>query len=85
MAAGSIVGSGTVSNKQGSLHGSSMAHGGVGYACLAELRMVRTIESGTGHALPALYDRCASRCSTPPARASSALSTRPCAPMQAPQ
>jgi fumarylacetoacetate (FAA) hydrolase len=46
MAAGSIVGSGTVSNKQGSLHGSSIAHGGVGYCCLAELRMVETIEGG---------------------------------------
>ncbi|MGL6203690.1 MAG: fumarylacetoacetate hydrolase family protein, partial [Giesbergeria sp.] len=46
MVAGSIVGSGTVSNKQGSLHGSSMAHGGVGYCCLAEVRMVETIEGG---------------------------------------
>lgn len=46
MAAGSIVGSGTVSNKHGSLHGSSIARGGVGYACLAELRMVETIEGG---------------------------------------
>ena len=46
MAAGSIVGSGTVSNKHGSLHGSRIAHGGVGYACLAELRMVETIEGG---------------------------------------
>ena len=46
MVAGSIVGSGTVSNKHGSLHGSRIAHGGVGYACLAELRMVETIEGG---------------------------------------
>lgn len=44
--AGSIIGSGTVSNKQGSLHGSSIAHGGVGYCCLAELRMYETIDSG---------------------------------------
>lgn len=44
--AGSIIGSGTVSNKQGSLHGSSIANGGVGYACLAELRMYETIETG---------------------------------------
>jgi fumarylacetoacetate (FAA) hydrolase len=44
--AGSIVGSGTVSNKQGGLHGSSIANGGVGYCCLAEVRMYETIESG---------------------------------------
>jgi fumarylacetoacetate (FAA) hydrolase len=46
MEAGSIVGSGTVSNKQGDLHGSSIANGGVGYCCLAELRMYETIETG---------------------------------------
>jgi fumarylacetoacetate (FAA) hydrolase len=46
LAAGSIIGSGTVSNKQGSLHGSSIANGGVGYCCLAELRMYETIEGG---------------------------------------
>jgi fumarylacetoacetate (FAA) hydrolase len=46
LAAGSIIGSGTVSNKQGSLHGSSIANGGVGYCCLAEVRMYETIEQG---------------------------------------
>ena len=46
LAAGTIIGSGTVSNKQGSLHGSSIANGGVGYCCLAEVRMYQTIESG---------------------------------------
>ena len=46
LAAGSIIGSGTVSNKQGGLHGSSIEHGGVGYCCLAELRMYETIEKG---------------------------------------
>ncbi len=46
LCAGSIIGSGTVSNKQGSLHGSSIANGGVGYCCLAEVRMYETIESG---------------------------------------
>lgn len=46
MEAGSIVGSGTVSNKQGGLFGSSIANGGVGYCCLAEVRMYETIESG---------------------------------------
>jgi fumarylacetoacetate (FAA) hydrolase len=44
--AGTIIGSGTVSNKQGGLHGSSIAHGGVGYCCLAELRTYETIEQG---------------------------------------
>lgn len=46
MEAGSIIGSGTVSNKQGDVHGSSIANGGVGYACLAEVRMYETIETG---------------------------------------
>jgi fumarylacetoacetate (FAA) hydrolase len=44
--AGTIIGSGTVSNKQGSLHGSSIENGGVGYCCLAELRTYETIEQG---------------------------------------
>jgi fumarylacetoacetate (FAA) hydrolase len=46
LGAGTIIGSGTVSNKQGSLHGSSIENGGVGYCCLAEVRMYETIESG---------------------------------------
>ncbi len=46
MEAGSIIGSGTVSNKQGSLNGSSIANGGVGYCCLAEVRMYETIACG---------------------------------------
>jgi fumarylacetoacetate (FAA) hydrolase len=44
--AGSIVGSGTVSNKQGGLWGSRIENGGVGYCCLAEVRMYETIEQG---------------------------------------
>ena len=44
--AGSIIGSGTVSNKQGGLWGSNIENGGVGYCCLAELRMYETIEQG---------------------------------------
>lgn len=44
--AGSIIGSGTVSNKQGNLFGSSIENGGVGYCCLAEVRMYETIETG---------------------------------------
>ena len=46
LCAGTIIGSGTVSNKQGNLHGSSIANGGVGYCCLAEVRMYETIEGG---------------------------------------
>ena len=46
LGAGSIIGSGTVSNKQGDLWGSSVSHGGVGYCCLAEVRMYETIEQG---------------------------------------
>lgn len=44
--AGTILGSGTVSNKQGNLYGSSVEHGGVGYCCIAEVRMYETIENG---------------------------------------
>ena len=46
MEAGSIIGSGTVSNAQDGLNGSSIANGVVGYCCLAELRMYETIETG---------------------------------------
>ncbi len=46
LCAGTIIGSGTVSNKQGDLHGSSIGNGGVGYCCLAEVRMYETIEQG---------------------------------------
>ncbi len=46
LVAGSIIGSGTVSNKQGSLNGAKVEHGGVGFCCLAEVRMLETIEQG---------------------------------------
>ncbi|WP_298012909.1 fumarylacetoacetate hydrolase family protein [uncultured Castellaniella sp.] len=46
LSAGTIIGSGTVSNKQGGLHGSSIRNGGVGYCCIAEVRMYETIEGG---------------------------------------
>lgn len=46
LGAGAIVGSGTVSNKQGTDHGSSIADGGVGYSCIAEVRMIETIRDG---------------------------------------
>ncbi|MGI9513568.1 MAG: fumarylacetoacetate hydrolase family protein [Anderseniella sp.] len=47
LCAGSIIGSGTVSNKgpDGSA-GQPVADGGAGYSCIAELRMVETIASG---------------------------------------
>ena len=46
LGAGSVIGSGTVSNRQGGLFGSSVADGGVGYCCIAELRMYETIAEG---------------------------------------
>jgi fumarylacetoacetate (FAA) hydrolase len=46
LGAGAIIGSGTVSNKQGTEHGSSIAEGGVGYSCIAEVRMIETIRDG---------------------------------------
>jgi fumarylacetoacetate (FAA) hydrolase len=46
LAAGSIIGSGTVSNKSDGIHGASILDGGVGYCCLAEQRMVETIATG---------------------------------------
>jgi fumarylacetoacetate (FAA) hydrolase len=46
LGAGSIIGSGTVSNRQGAGYGSAIAQGGVGYSCIAELRMIETIRDG---------------------------------------
>ncbi len=46
LGAGAIVGSGTVSNKQGTDHGSAISEGGVGYSCIAEVRMIETIRDG---------------------------------------
>ncbi len=46
LCAGSVIGSGTVSNKQGNLWGSTITNGGVGYCCLAEVRTYETIEQG---------------------------------------
>ncbi len=47
LAAGSIIGSGTVSNKDtDGGHGRPIADGGHGYACVAEQRMVETIRDG---------------------------------------
>lgn len=47
LCAGSIVGSGTVSNKQNTEYGSAIKEGGVGYSCIAEVRMIETINNGT--------------------------------------
>jgi fumarylacetoacetate (FAA) hydrolase len=44
--AGSIVGSGTVSNKEAGGPGRPAAEGGVGYSCVAEQRTVETLVSG---------------------------------------
>lgn len=46
LGAGTIVGSGTVSNKPGGLPSRPIADGGRGYACIAEVRMIETIERG---------------------------------------
>ncbi len=46
LAAGCIVGSGTVSNKLGDGPGKPIAEGGVGYSCIAEIRMIETIQDG---------------------------------------
>ncbi len=46
LAAGSIVGSGTVSNKLDGGPGKTIAEGGVGYSCLAELRIVEQLTNG---------------------------------------
>ncbi|MCZ6486710.1 MAG: fumarylacetoacetate hydrolase family protein [Gammaproteobacteria bacterium] len=47
LATGCIIGSGTVSNKLDNGWGRPVAQGGVGYSCIAELRMIETIEQGT--------------------------------------
>ncbi len=47
LSAGTIIGSGTVSNKDaGGGPGKPVAAGGLGYSCIAELRMVETISGG---------------------------------------
>lgn len=48
LSAGTIIGSGTVSNKGPSGDpGKSVADGGLGYSCIAELRMIETIQNGS--------------------------------------
>lgn len=46
LGAGAVIGSGTVSNKQGTEFGTAIEEGGVGYSCIAEIRMIETIRDG---------------------------------------
>jgi fumarylacetoacetate (FAA) hydrolase len=46
LCAGSIIGSGTVSNKLDGGPGKPVEEGGVGYSCIAEIRTIETIETG---------------------------------------
>lgn len=46
LGAGAIIGSGTISNKQNTEWGSAIKDGGVGYSCIAEVRMIETINDG---------------------------------------
>lgn len=46
LAAGSIIGSGTVSNKLNGGPGKPVGEGGAGYSCIAEIRMIESIASG---------------------------------------
>ena len=44
--AGTIIGSGTVSNKMGDGPGKPIPDGGAGYSCITEMRMVETLTNG---------------------------------------
>lgn len=46
LSAGTIIGSGTVSNKLDGGPGKPVGEGGAGYSCIAEIRMIETIEAG---------------------------------------
>ena len=46
LSAGTIIGSGTVSNKLNGEAGKPVSEGGVGYSCIAEIRMIETIDTG---------------------------------------
>nr|WP_244439737.1 fumarylacetoacetate hydrolase family protein [Nitratireductor aquibiodomus] len=46
LCAGTIIGSGTVSNKLDGGPGKPVDEGGVGYSCIAEIRMIETIAHG---------------------------------------
>lgn len=46
LTAGTIIGSGTISNKLNGGPGKAISEGGVGYSCIAEIRMIETINDG---------------------------------------
>ncbi len=46
LCAGTIIGSGTVSNKLDGGPGKPISQGGAGYSCIAEIRTIETIENG---------------------------------------
>ena len=46
LGAGTIIGSGTVSNKLDGEPGKPIPEGGAGYSCIAEIRMIETINNG---------------------------------------
>jgi fumarylacetoacetate (FAA) hydrolase len=46
LVAGTIIGSGTVSNKLDGGPGKPVSDGGAGYSCIAEIRMIETINDG---------------------------------------
>ena len=46
LCAGTVIGSGTVSNKLDGGPGKPVSEGGVGYSCIAEIRMIETIQDG---------------------------------------
>jgi len=46
LGAGAVVGSGTISNKVDGAPAKPVAEGGPGYSCIAEIRMIETIDTG---------------------------------------
>jgi fumarylacetoacetate (FAA) hydrolase len=46
LCAGTVIGSGTVSNKLDGGAGKPISEGGDGYSCIAEIRMIETIQNG---------------------------------------
>ena len=49
LSAGAIIGSGTVSNKLNGGPGTPIKEGGVGFSCIAEVRVIETINNGKPH------------------------------------
>ena len=46
LGAGAVIGSGTISNKENDGPGRPVKDGGLGYSCIAEIRMIETIRDG---------------------------------------